>query len=49
MDSSDIVDISLRKNLVNLMFFLNSTNILNENYQKTPGYSQEGRLFRFLD
>ena len=46
MDSSDIVDISLRKNFGQFNVFLNSTNIFDEKYQRPHGYSQEGRLFR---
>ena len=47
MDSSDIIDIYLRKNFGQFHVFLNSTNVFDEKYQRPHGYSQEGRLFRF--
>ena len=46
MDSTDIVNFSLRKNLGSLQLYLNSTNLLDEIYQRPHGYSQDGRLFR---
>ena len=44
--STDIVNFSLRKNLGSLQLYLNSTNLLDEIYQRPHGYSQDGRLFR---
>ena len=46
MDSTDIVNFSLRKNLGSLQLYLNSTNLLDEIYQRPHGYSQDGRLFK---
>ena len=45
--STDIVDLSLKKNLFGNNFSLKLTNILNERYEKPATYSQDGRQIRF--
>ena len=45
--STDIIDLSLTKNLFGNIFSLKLTNILNERYEKPATYSQEGRQIRF--
>ena len=45
--STDIVDLSLKKNLFGNTFSLKLTNILNERYEKPATYSQDGRQIRF--
>ena len=45
--STDIIDLSLTKNLLGNIFSLKLTNILNERYEKPATYSQEGRQIRF--
>ena len=45
IDSTDIVDVSLKKDFGIFNMNFNITNLLNENYQRPHGYSQNGRLF----
>ena len=47
MDSTDILNLSLTKNLRTYDLQLNITNILNEKYQRPHGYSQNERLINF--
>ena len=44
--STDLIDLSLSKNLFGNIFSLNIDNLLNENYEKPPTYNQDGRKFR---
>jgi len=44
--STDIVDISLTKDLFGIIYSLKISNLLNENYEKPATYSQEGRQLR---
>ena len=45
--STDIIDLSLTKNLFGNTFSLKLTNMLNERYEKPATYSQNGRQIRF--
>ena len=45
--STDIIDLSLSKNLRGNIFFLKLSNLLNERYEKPATYSQDGRQIRF--
>ena len=45
MDSTDIIDVSLKKDFKMFDVYFKITNLLNENYQRPHGYSQNGRLF----
>ena len=45
IDSTDIVDVSLKKDFDVFDINFKITNLLNENYQRPHGYSQNGRLF----
>lgn len=45
MDSTDILDLSFNKNFRNYLISFNTTNLLNEKYQRPHGYSQDERLF----
>jgi vitamin B12 transporter len=45
VDSTDIMNLSLSKELFGMKWALNGTNITNEYYQKPYGYNQEGRKF----
>lgn len=45
IDSTDIVDFSLKKDFDVFDMNFKITNLLNENYQRPHGYSQNGRLF----
>tara|TARA_Y100000590_G_scaffold458314_1_gene612788 strand:- start:620 stop:2488 length:1869 start_codon:yes stop_codon:yes gene_type:complete len=45
VDSTDIMNVSFVKNLNFLVVSFNITNLLDENYQRPYGYSQNGRLF----
>jgi len=47
MDSTDIVNVSLKKNYGPLELYINSRNLFNEIYQRPHGYSQDDRTFRF--
>ena len=44
-DSTDILNLSLSKELLGMEWFLIGTNLTNEYYQKPNGYNQEGREF----
>ena len=45
--STDIIDLSLTKNLLGNTFSLKLTNLFNERYEKPATYSQDGRQIRF--
>ncbi len=45
--STDIVDLSLTKNLFGNIFSLKLTNLLNERYEKPATYNQDGRQITF--
>ena len=47
MDSSDIIDLKISKEINKNQYFLKVTNLLDENYQRPHGYNQEGRIFKF--
>ena len=44
--STDLVDLSINKNLYGNVISFNITNLLNERYEKPATYSQDGRQFR---
>ena len=44
--STDILDMSVKKNLFGNIISLNITNLLNERYEKPATYAQDGRQFR---
>ena len=44
--STDLLDLSIRKNWVRSLIFLNISNLLNERYEKPATYSQDGRQLR---
>ena len=46
VDSTDIMNLSLSKNISSNLWSINLTNLLDENYQRPHGYSQEGRKVR---
>ena len=46
MDSTDIVDLILNKKFGNFDFYLNISNLFDENYQRPHGYNQEKRFFK---
>tara|TARA_B100000427_G_scaffold322269_1_gene324030 strand:- start:1699 stop:3570 length:1872 start_codon:yes stop_codon:yes gene_type:complete len=46
MDSTDLVNVSLSKDIGLLKLFFNTTNILDEKFQRPHGYSQDGRLIK---
>jgi len=46
VDSTDIINMSLTKELFGMQWALSSTNLTDEYYQKPYGYNQEGRNFR---
>tara|TARA_B100001123_G_C15341748_1_gene1035270 strand:+ start:3674 stop:5527 length:1854 start_codon:yes stop_codon:yes gene_type:complete len=45
--STDIVNLSISKNFFENNFYINITNLFDENYEKPATYSQDGRLIRF--
>ena len=45
--STDLVDLSITKNLFGNIFYLKVNNLFNERYEKPATYSQEGRQLRF--
>jgi len=45
--STDLVDLSIRKNWFGNIISLNISNLLNERYEKPATYSQDGRQLRF--
>ena len=47
MDSLDIVDLKITKELNNSIFFIKITNVLDETYQKPHGFNQENRVLKF--
>ena len=47
MDSTDIVDIHLSKELFDTNMFFKISNLFNENYQRPHGYNQENRYITF--
>ena len=47
MKSTDIVNISLLKNISGNVFSINISNLLDEIYQRPHGYTQEGKQVRF--
>ena len=46
VDSTDIINLSLTKELFGNKWALNITNLTDEYYQKPYGYNQEGRNFK---
>ena len=44
--STDLVDLSIRKNWFGNIISLNISNLLNERYEKPATYSQDGRQLR---
>ena len=46
MDSTDIFDIKLEKEIKNSKIFLKINNLLNEYYQRPHGYNQERRMIK---
>ena len=44
--STDIIDLSITKNILRSTFSFKLTNLLNERYEKPATYSQEGRQIR---
>ena len=44
--STDLLDLSIRKNWFGSIISLNISNLLNERYEKPATYSQDGRQFR---
>ena len=46
VDSTDIMNLSLTKKISSNLWSINLTNLLDENYQRPHGYSQEGRKVR---
>ena len=47
VDSTDIISLSLSKNLLDSKISLRISNLFNEKYQRPVGYLQEGRQIRF--
>jgi vitamin B12 transporter len=47
MDSTDIIDLYLTKEIHSTTYFLKISNILNEDYQRPHGYNQIGRALKF--
>ena len=47
MKSTDIVNMSISKNLSGNVFSLNFSNLLNERYERPATYQQDGRQIRF--
>ncbi len=45
--STDLINMSITKNLFGNVFSLRITNLLNERYQKPATYSQNGRELKF--
>ncbi len=46
--STDLIDLSINKNLFGNIISINLTNVLNERYEKPATYSQDGRQLRFV-
>ena len=47
MDSTDIIDIIIARELENSNFFIKITNAFDETYQRPHGYNQEKRNIKF--
>ncbi len=47
LDSTDIIDLKITKNLNNNDFYIKVTNALDESYQRPHGYNQENRVLKF--
>ena len=47
VDSTDTMNISISKKSNSGVFSINISNLLDENYQRPYGYSQNGRIVRF--
>ena len=47
MDSTDIINLKITKELNNSDFYIKVTNLLDETYQKPHGYNQEKRFIKF--
>ena len=45
--STDIIDMTISKNLFSNYFFINISNLLDEHYERPAEYNQEGRQIRF--
>ena len=45
--STDILDLSITKNLLGNKYFIKLSNFFNERYEKPATYSQDGRQIRF--
>jgi outer membrane cobalamin receptor len=45
--STNLIDLSIKKNWLENSISFNITNLLNERYEKPATYSQDGRQFRF--
>ncbi|MDC1170498.1 TonB-dependent receptor plug domain-containing protein [Candidatus Pelagibacter sp.] len=45
--STDLVNLSIKKNLLNNILSINLTNLFNERYEKPATYSQDGRQLKF--
>ena len=46
VDSTDVMNISISKNTTIGSLSINISNLLDENYQRPYGYTQNGRIFR---
>ena len=44
--STDLVDLSIKKNWLGNILSINLTNLLNERYEKPATYSQDGRQLK---
>ena len=44
--STDLLDLSIKKNWLGNILSINLTNLLNERYEKPATYSQDGRQLR---
>lgn len=47
MDSTDLIDLKINKQISNVAYFLKISNLLKEKYQRPHGYNQEMRLIKF--
>ena len=47
MDSTDVLDMKLTKNINNRDYYIKISNLFDENYQRPHGYNQEGRILKF--
>ena len=46
MDSTDIINVNIVKNMGNYDFYLRVQNLLDENFQRPHGYNHDGRIFK---